>query len=148
MQSIILYSSKKNSINELFLLKENHIGGYLFLDNISKNIIALGGSESKLVEKFSFESGKLEQLPELSTYHSKITCNQTGNKIYCFFGIQKENPYKSIVDFLDLDDVKQGWKEIEFENNAEFDVISGMSCINLNDNELLIIGGLLNNKIP
>ena len=142
------YSSKKNTISELFSLKENHSGGCLFLDNISKNIIALGGSESKAVEKFSFQTEQLEQLPELSTHRSKITCSQIGNKIYCFFGISKERPNKSIVEYLDLDNIKQGWRELDFENTANFDVISGMSCINLNDNELLIIGGLLNDKIP
>jgi hypothetical protein len=142
------YSSKKNTIAELFLLKENHSGGCLFLDNISKNIIALGGYESKAVEKFSFESGKLEQLPELSTHRSKITCNQIGNKIYCFFGISKEKPNQSLVEFLDLENIEEGWKEVEFENNVEFNVISGMSCINLNDNELLIIGGLINDEVP
>ena len=142
------YSSKKNTIAELFLLKENHSGGCLFLDNISKNIIALGGYESKAVEKFSFESGKLEQLPELSTHRSKITCNQIGNKIYCFFGISKEKPNQSLVEFLDLENIEEGWKEVEFENNVEFNLISGMSCINLNDNELLIIGGLINDEVP
>ena len=142
------YSSKKNTIAELFLLKENHSGGCLFLDNISKNIIALGGYESKAVEKFSFESGKLEQLPELPTHRSKITCNQIGNKIYCFFGISKEKPNQSLVEFLDLENIEEGWKEVEFENNVEFNVISGMSCINLNDNELLIIGGLINDEVP
>ena len=142
------YSSKKNTIAELFLLKENHSGGCLFLDNISKNIIALGGYESKAVEKFSFESGKLEQLPELSTHRSKITCNQIGNKIYCFFGISKEKPNQSLVEFLDLENIEEGWKEVEFENNVEFNVITGMSCINLNDNELLIIGGLINDEVP
>ena len=142
------YSSKKNIINDLFSLKENHSGGCLFLDNSSKYIIALGGYESKAVEKFAFETGKLEQLPEMSSYRSKISCNQIGNKIYCFFGISKEKPNKSIVECLDLDNIEEGWKEIDFINDAGYDVISGMSCINLNDNELLIIGGLLNDKIP
>jgi N-acetylneuraminic acid mutarotase len=142
------YSSKKNIINDLFSLKENHSGGCLFLDNSSKYIIALGGYESKAVEKFAFETGKLEQLPEMSTYRSKISCNQIGNKIYCFFGISKEKPNKSIVECLDLDNIEEGWKEIDFINDAGCDVISGMSCINLNDNELLIIGGLINDKIP
>ena len=145
---LFYYSSKKNTMNDLFLLNENHSGGCLFLDNISKNIIALGGYESKAVEKFGFESRELEQLPELPTHRSKITCNQIGNKIYCFFGNSKENPNKSVVDYLDLDNVEEGWVEIDFENQAEFDVIAGMSCINLNDNELLIIGGLINNNIP
>ena len=142
------YSSKKNVINDLFSLKENHSGGCLFLDNTSKYIIALGGYESKTVEKFAFETGKLEELPEMSTYRSKISCNQIGNKIYCFFGISKEKPNKSIVEYLDLDNIEEGWKEIDFINDAGCDIISGMSCINLNDKELLIIGGLLNDKIP
>ena len=145
---LFYYSSKKNTINELFLLEENHSGGCLFLDSTSKYIIALGGSESKAVEKFSFETGNLEQLPKLSTHRSKITCNQIGNKIFCFFGISKERPNESIVEYLDLDNIDEGWKEIDFTNNADFNVISGMSCINLNDNELLIIGGLLNDEIP
>ena len=144
---LFYYSSKKNTINELFLLKENHSGGCLFLDNTSKFISALGGSESKAVEQFSFETGQLEQLPNLSTHRSKITCNQIENKIYCFFGISKEKPNKSLVEFLDLENIDEGWKEIDFINNADFNIISGMSCINLNDNELLFIGGLLNDEI-
>ena len=145
---LFYYSSKNNIINELFFLKENHSGGCLLLDNSSKYIIALGGYNSKAVEKFTFETGKLEQLPEMSTCRSKISCNQIGNKLYCFFGISKEMPNKSIVECLDLDNIKEGWIEVDFKNNTNYDIISGMSCINLNDNELLVIGGLLNDKIP
>ena len=145
---LFYYSSKNNIINELFFLKENHSGGCLLLDNSSKYIIALGGYNSKAVEKFTFETGKLEQLPEMSTCRSKISCNQIGNKLYCFFGISKEMPNKSIVECLDLENIKEGWIEVDFKNNTNYDIISGMSCINLNDNELLVIGGLLNDKIP
>ena len=145
---LFYYSSKNNIINELFFLKENHAGGCLLLDNSSKYLIALGGYESKAVEKFTFETEKLEQLPEMSTCRCKISCNQIGNKLYCFFGISKEKPNKSIVECLDLENVKEGWIEVNFKNNTNYNVISGMSSINLNDKELLIIGGLLNDKIP
>ena len=64
------------------------------------------------------------------------------------FGISKQKPNKSIVEYLDLDNIKEGWIDVNFKNNTNYNVISGMSCINLNDNELLIIGGLLNDKIP
>ena len=147
-KKLFYYSSKNNIINELFSFKENHAGGCLLLDNSSKYIISLGGYESKAVEKFTFETGKLEQLPEISTCRSKISCNQINNKLYCFFGISKENLNKSIVEYLDLDNIEEGWIEVDFKNNTNYSIISGMSCINLNDNELLIIGGLLNDKIP
>ena len=142
------YSSKKNTFSALFQFTEDHSYGCLFLDNLSKNIIAIGGKNSKLVEKFSFEDGTMKQLPPLSTHRSKMTCCQVGEKIYCFLGLSKERPNESIVEFLDLNNLSEGWTEVKFENQTSFDVLTGMSCINLNDNELFIIGGLVDDKTP
>ena len=142
------YSSKKNTFSALFQFTEDHSYGCLFLDNLSKNIIAIGGKNSKLVEKFSFENGTMKQLPPLSTHRSKMTCCQVGEKIYCFLGLSKERPNESIVEFLDLNNLSEGWTEVKFENQTSFDVLTGMSCVNLNDNELFIIGGLVDDKTP
>ena len=142
------YSSKKNTLNALFQFTEDHSYGCLFLDNLSKNIIAIGGKNSKLVEKFAFENGIMEQLPELSTHRSKMTCCQVANKIYCFLGISEERPNDSIVEYLDLDKIYQGWIEVKFDNQTSFSVLTGMSCVNLNDSELFIIGGLINDDLP
>ena len=142
------YSSKKNTFSALFQFTEDHSYGCLFLDNLSKNIIAIGGKNSKLVEKFSFEDGTMKQLPPLSTHRSKMTCCQVGEKIYCFLGLSKERPNESIVEFLDLNNLSEGWTEVKFENQTSFDVLTGMSCVNLNDNELFIIGGLVDDKTP
>ena len=142
------YSSKKNTFSALFQFTEDHSYGCLFLDNLSKNIIAIGGKNSKLVEKFSFENGNMEQLPELSTHRSKMTCCQVMNKIYCFLGISEERPKESLVEFLDLDNLYQGWTEVQYDNQTSFTVLTGMSCVNLNDSELFIIGGLINDELP
>ncbi len=142
------YSGKKNTFSTLFQFTEDHSYGCLFLDNLSKNIIAIGGKNSKLVEKFSFENGNMEQLPQLSTHRSKMTCCQVMNKIYCFLGISEERPNESLVEFLDLDNLYQGWIEVKFDNQTSFTVLTGMSCVNLNDSELFIIGGLINDELP
>ena len=145
---LFYYSSIKNTMNELFKLSENHSGGCLFLDNTTKNIIAIGGETSKKVERFSFENVKLEQLPELPEFISKMTCIQIGNIIYSFFGIIKEEKRKiSPILYLDLENKKE-WEEIKFENNSDFKMLYGMSCTNLNDNELLIIGGIIDDEYP
>ena len=141
------YSSKKNIFCDLLTFKENHSYGCLFVDNLSKNIIAIGGKFSKLVELFSFENGKIEDLPQLSTYRSKITCCQVNNKIYCLFGICDEKKDKSLIEYLDLDKVNKGWIEVDFINNMSFNILTCMSCVNLNDSELLIIGGKINDGI-
>ena len=145
---LFYFSSKKNTISELFKFSENHSGGCLFLDNNSRNVLVLGGENSKLVEKFSFESGELELLPELPNHRSKMSCCQVGNIIYCFFGICPERPGELIIEFLDMDNLQKGWEEVKFENKTNFESIYGMSCINLNDNEFLIIGGMIGEGVP
>jgi hypothetical protein len=140
------YSSKKNIFCDLLTFKENHSYGCLFLDNLSKNIIAIGGKYSKSVELFVFESSKIEDLPDLSTHRSKTTCCQVNNKIYCLFGISEERPNESLIEYLDLDDLKNGWVEVNYINQTSFKLLTGMSCVNLNDAELLIIGGKLEDK--
>ena len=141
------YSSKKNIFCDLLIFKDNHSHGCLFVDNLSKNIIAIGGKYSKSVELFSFDSGKIEDLPELSTHRSKMTCCQVNTKIYCLFGISEEKPDKSLIEYLDLDNLNQGWIDINYNNNAFFKILTYMSCVNLNDSELLIIGGKINDNI-
>jgi hypothetical protein len=140
------YSSKKNIFCDLLTFKENHSYGCLFLDNLSKNIIAIGGKYSKSVELFVFESSKIEDLPDLSTHRSKTTCCQVNNKIYCLFGISEERPDESLIEYLDLDDLKNGWAEVNYVNQTSFKLLTCMSCVNLNDAELLIIGGKLEDK--
>ena len=142
------YSSKKNSFCELFCFNYDHKEGCLFLDNLSKNIMAIGGINTTSVEKFSFETGTMEELPELSTHRYKMTCCQVNNKIYCFFGLSLERKNESLIEYLDLENINQGWIEFIYENKTSFNLLTYMSCVNLNDCELLIIGGLIEDKIP
>ena len=147
---LFYYSFLKNTMSDLFNLKENHSGGCLLFDNSSKNIIIIGGDTSKKVEKFSFEDGELEELPELPDFISKMTCIQIGNKIYSLFGIAKEGKEndKSPILCLDLENKDKKWEYIKFEKEKDFKILSGMSCANLNDNDLFIIGGIFDEEIP
>lgn len=142
------YSSKKNSFCELFYFNYDHKDGCLFLDNLSKNIIAIGGINTTAVEKFSFETGNMEDLPELSTHRYKMSCCQVGNKVYIFFGLCLERKNESLIEYLDMDNISQGWIELTYQNKTSFNLLTYMSCVNLNDCELLIIGGLIEDNVP
>ena len=142
------YSSKKNSFCELFYFNYDHKDGCLFLDNLSKNIIAIGGINTTAVEKFSFETGNMEDLPELSTHRYKMSCCQVGNKVYIFFGLCLERKNESLIEYLDMDNISQGWVELTYQNKTSFNLLTYMSCVNLNDCELLIIGGLIEDNVP
>ena len=142
------YSSKKNLFCELLYFNYDHKEGCLFLDNLSKNIIVIGGINSTKVEKFSFENGTMDELPDLSTHRYKMSCCQIGNKIYCFFGLSLERKNESLIEYLDMDNISKGWNEIKYDNKTSFNTLTYMSCVNLNDCELLIIGGLIEDNLP
>ena len=145
---LFYYSAKKNSFNELFNFNEDHSFGCIFLDSDSKNIFTLGGKFSKLVEKFSFEKQSLEQLPQLNYHLSEIGCCQLDSRIYCFFGLCEERPNENIIQYLDLENLDEKWVDVIYEKKTSFDYISKMSIVNLNNNELLIIGGVVNGNVP
>ena len=142
------YSSKKNTFCELFFFNYEHKQGCLFLDNLSKKIIAIGGITTTKVEQFSFEKGIMEELPEMKTHRYKMSCCQVENKIYCFLGLSLERKNDSLIEYLDMDNINKGWVEIKYINKTSFNILSYMSCVNLNESELLIIGGLVEDNIP
>ena len=140
------YSGKKNSFNELFAFNNNHSYGCLFLDNLSKNIIAISGKFTNTVELFSFESGIIENLPNLNSPRSEMSCCQVNTKIYIFFGkIEKKEDAQ--IQFLDMENKNSEWVKIDYVNKTSFKGIYGISCLNLNDSEILIIGGNLDGDI-
>ena len=142
------YSKKKNTFCELFYFNYDHKEGCLYLDNLSKNIIVIGGKNTTKVEKFSFEEGEMEELPDMKTHRYKMSCCQIDNKIYCFFGLSIERKEESLIEYLDMDNINKGWEEIKYINKTSFNYLTYMSCVNLNDSELLILGGLIEDNIP
>ena len=142
------YSSKKNTFCELFYFNYEHKQGCLFLDNLSKKIIAISGITTKKVEQFSFETGIMEELPDMKTHRYKMSCCQVENKIYCFLGLSLERKNDSLIEYFDMDNINKGWVEIKYINKTSFNILSYMSCVNLNDSELLIIGGMIEDNIP
>ena len=90
----------------------------------------------------------MEDLPELSTHRYKMSCCQVGNKVYCFFGLCLERNNESLIEYLDMDKISQGWVELLYQNKTSFNLLTYMSCVNLNDCELLIIGGLIEDNVP
>ena len=76
-----------------------------------------------------------------------MTCCQINIKIYCLFGVSEEKNDNSLIEYLDLENINKGWIEINYINNSSFKILTCSSCVNLNDSELLIIGGKINDNI-
>ena len=58
--------------------------------------------------------------------------------------MNEKNPNDSKIEYLDLDDLNNGGIEINYINNSSFTILTCMSCVTLNNEEMLIIGGMKN----
>ena len=75
-----------------------------------------------------------------------MSCCQVNTKIYIFFGkIEKKEDAQ--IQFLDMENKNSEWVKVDYVNKTSFKGIYGISCLNLNDSEILIIGGNLDGDI-
>ena len=68
-------------------------------------------------------------------------------KIFIFFGIENNNENnKNSIEYLNLDEIKNGWKIINLNYKENLSELKGCSGINLGNNEIVILGGNNNGK--
>ena len=115
----------------------------------NKFLIILGGKNQKKVEKLTIENNNLiENLPDLNYARMQSAINIIDKKkIYVFFGVENnENNNKNSIEYLNLDEIKNGWKIINLNYKENLSELKGCSGINLGNNEIVILGGNNNGK--
>ena len=136
------YSQHNNSISEIITFNYGHKYGGLILTPEKKQLIALGGVNSKEVEMLNLEENTIEELPNLLTERVNSSYSFIEDKLlYAFLG---EN--NNSIEYLNLNEEEKEWKNVEFTNNG-IENIFGHISIPVNDNEILIVGGKNNNKM-
>ena len=136
------YSKENNSISKILSFNYKHKYGGLILSPDKSKLIALGGNNGKKVELLNLEGNTIEELPDLLTERINASYAFTGkNILYAFLGYNNNT-----IEYLDLDEEKREWKNIEYTNNG-VDKIYGHISVPVNENEIIIVGGKNNNKI-
>ena len=136
------YSQKNNSITKIISFNNGHKYGGLIITPDKKNIIVLGGCDTKEVEMLNLENNSIEELPNLLSDRINSSYSFIGdNLLYIFFG-QKNNT----IEFLDLNSDEKEWKNVEFTCN-DLENIYGHISIPVNEDEILIVGGKNNHKM-
>ena len=139
-QDLYYYSKKYNSISKINAFNSGHKYGALLLTPNSENIIAIGG-ETKEVEMLNIENGQIQQLPNLLTKRINSAYTFIGDKLFAFFG-----KYNNQIEYLNMAN-KKNWELIKLKRNynkiANFE---GLAAFPLNENEILFLGNISNNK--
>lgn len=155
------YSHKKKSITKQAKLKYNHSHGSLIYNEINNSVLCISGWHSKSVEKYEnddilsnfLKKGKLIRtekqikntwmnLPELTVERSEASFLIQDNYIYGFFGFNcPQMKYLDSVERLNLNSGVM-WEVVLYNNKSHSSTFrKSFSIINLNDNEILFIGG-------
>ena len=140
-KNLYYYSEKYNSISKINKFNFGHKYGSLILTPNSENIIAIGG-DTKQVELLNIETGKIQILPNLLTKRINSAYSFIDDKLFAFFG--KRN-YQ--IEYLNITNGKK-WELFNLiKNENKFNNEEGLSAITLNNNGVIFLGNINNNKI-
>ena len=139
--NLYYYSQSKNTIYLIMKLKYNHMYGGMLSTPNNNNIIIAGGKYTNEVEIFNIKTNNLKSLPCLLTKRINSSYCILNNYLFVFFG--KNN---NTIEYLNLKKEKN-WKKLEYRSNNYIKELSGHIGFKVNDNIVIIVGGVNNDKI-
>ena len=131
------FSKKYNTISKINSFKYNHKYGGLILSPDNNSLLLIGG-ETKNIEILNFESSSISELPPLLYQRINSSFTFIGDLLFAFFG--KNN---NTIEFLNMEKC-QRFEIINYKINFHMIrnfYLEGHTCIPINRNEILIIGG-------
>ena len=140
--TLYFYSQENNIISKIISFNYGHKYGGLIMSPNKKELIVLGGCETKEVEVLNIEDNTIEELPNLLSERINSSYSFIGeNLLYAFFG-QNNNS----IEYLDLNEEFKEWKNVEYTGN-DIKNIFGHISVPVNDKEIIIVGGKNNRKM-
>lgn len=120
----------------------------LYLEN-KNSIVACTGFYKNSAEILNLDGSNWATLPQLKEQRANSTIGYINNRfIYMFGGYKlnvenkKEGTYHNNSECLDMDNLKDGWKFIDFSSMSWKSVkLCAMGIITLNQNKILLCGG-------
>lgn len=133
------YSQIQNVIAQITVLKENHLDGFLLLNDYDKSIIILSGQFTKVVEAYSFVTNTLVELPSMNYNRTNGSYCLIDKKIYAFFGYDSnQEQFIKNIEYLDLNLNCPRWMELIL--NCDFGLTRCLSIYS-GQNTILFFGG-------
>jgi hypothetical protein len=140
--TLYFYSQENNIISKIISFNYGHKYGGLIMSPNKKELIVLGGCETKEVEVLNIEDNTIEELPNLLSERINSSYSFIGeNLLYAFFG-QNNNS----IEYLDLNEEFKEWKNVEY-TSKDIKNIFGHISVPVNDKEIIIVGGKNNRKM-
>lgn len=138
------YQSKDNQFIKLADMPSGH--SYHCLIGVNGFIFAISGFKSKKVDKYVLSKNTWSSLPETEIARSWPGCVSVDDTYLLLFGglCDKIETTNKIIEKLNIKEENSKWEKIELAYDAPIPLYFGV--ININNEQVLLLGGKLNAK--
>ena len=146
--NVLIYERKKNKIRRIMDMKEPRSYHTMIYTDVFETIIVFGGENKLTVEIFDPLINRWLNLPSLNIPRANSIFyidDKPRGIIYSMFGIEgniADGNYSDNIEFLDLQNIKDGWNVLDYVNKSENDLRSLMNIYPLNNDLILLYGGV------
>ena len=134
------FSQKDPSVSKLKSFNYNHKYGALLMLPNTEGLLIVSGTSNNKCEKILFSKNSVEDFPSLKHQRANAGYCFIGKNLFGFYGFDFiTNSYVNSIEYIDIEKGIE-WNEIQTKDSAM--ELKSHSCLFVNSNEILIVGGV------
>ena len=146
-KNVLIYDRITNKIKRIIDLNDARAYHTMIYCDVFETLMVIGGENCSSVEIFDPVINRWLNLPNLNSPRANIIFqfDKPRGIMYSFFGnigLITDSNYSKDIEYLDLKDIKKGWVKLNYENKSEIDFKTYLNIVEINNDLILIYGGL------
>ena len=146
-KNVLIYDKITNKIKRIIDLNDARAYHTMIYCDVFETLMVIGGENCSSVEIFDPVINRWLNLPNLNSPRANIIFqfDKPRGIMYSFFGnigLITDSNYSKDIEYLDLKDIKKGWVKLNYENKSEIDFKTYLNIVEINNDLILIYGGL------
>ena len=146
-KNVLIYDRVTNKIKRIIDLNDARAYHTMIYCDVFETLMVIGGENCSSVEIFDPVINRWLNLPNLNSPRANIIFqfDKPRGIMYSFFGnigLITDSNYSKDIEYLDLKDIKKGWVKLNYENKSEIDFKTYLNIVEINNDLILIYGGL------
>ena len=145
--NVIIYDRKTDNLKRIMDLNFPRSYHTIIYNDTFETLIVIGGEYCNTVEIFDPLTNRWQVLPPLNIPRCNplFFFDEPRGNMYVLFGIEGNyinSNYSDSMEVLDLTNIREGWKKVNYKNKANMDLKCYLNIYKLNDELFLIYGGM------
>ena len=145
--NVLIYDRKTGALKRIMDLREERSYHTMIFNDVFETIMIIGGENTNSVEIFDPLTNRWQLLPSMKHPRANpfFYFDESRGIMYSMFGNDSnitDNLFTDVVEYLDLTNIKEGWMKLDYYNKAGLNLKSYLSVCPLNNELMLIYGGV------